>query len=105
MTRAHEANDDLITSTYPQPNPRTYSPSNMFFKLIESDDLKPFRSQFKYIFWAESDVEPIRPMWADALFIEATLPTSYNGAAPDWWMKGSMVSNACVWLASVGSGD
>ncbi|KAI9033180.1 hypothetical protein DFJ74DRAFT_651008 [Hyaloraphidium curvatum] len=44
-------------------------PSNMFFKLIESPDLKWFRN---------------------ALYIEATLPTSYNGLEPDYWMKGSV---------------
>jgi hypothetical protein len=62
----------------------------MFAKLIESDELKPFRSQFKYVYWAESDVEPIRPRWADSLYIEATLPSSHTGAAPDYWMKASI---------------
>lgn len=29
-------------------------------------------------------------MWADALYIEATLPTAHHGGPPDYWMKGSV---------------
>ncbi|KAI9018421.1 hypothetical protein DFJ74DRAFT_677279 [Hyaloraphidium curvatum] len=65
-------------------------PSNMFFKLMESSDLYAFRSNYRYMFWAEPDVRPIRPFWADSLYIEATLPSAHSLESPDYWMKGSM---------------
>ena len=54
--------------------------SIMFYRILLSES---FARRFDYMFWMESDVQVIRPLWLDNVYQEAMFPGHF-------WVKGSM---------------